>query len=241
MEIFGFTAQNSQFICDTGASTDNVGFDWNTVRGGQFINNVFTGPYTSYGMELAQRDSEDMVFQGNTFNTTSVGFGEYGAHWKFINNHFWLSPASPAAVALTGLDVLFDGNDVHGNQTDTTSGGWAALLTDFYGPSSYAPYLGQVRVTNNTFTCQADGNSCVLLKTQDPTFSNNRVYAKGTARGLWVTYPTTTATIQGNYLAMGSGTPMMIGQGGGNTQPLNITGNTVLGSSTSGLLLYPGN
>ena len=236
METFGFLAQNCQFISDTVGGQNSTGLDMNTLRGGQFINSVFRVPFN---LELPQRDSEDIVFQGDSFYATNVGFGEYGAHWRFSGNHFWVSPTTtPVAVSITGLDIIFDGNDVHCLTNLTAGSGWGSVLTDLYaGTASYVNYVGVIRVTNNVFYCQADGNNCVLLQSADPVFSNNRVYATGSATGLWLTSTLTqTATVQRNYFSMGTGTPIYM-DGAADSQSI-ISGNTVLGSAPS-LNIYP--
>ena len=205
-ETFGFLAQNCQFISDMAGGQNSTGLDINTLRGGQFIDNVFRTPFN---LEFPQRDSEDIVFQGDTFYATNVGFGEYGAHWRFSGNHFWLSPTgtTPAAVSISGLDVTFDSNDVH-SLSDLTAQPWGSVLTDFLAPAFYARYIGAIQVTNNTFYCQADGNSCALLQTANPVFSGNGVYATGSATGLWVT--SGAATLQGNCFSMGTGVAINI-------------------------------
>jgi hypothetical protein len=48
------------------------------------------------------------------------------------------------AVSVTGLDVLFSGNEVH-CWTLAGGQGWGCVLTDFDAPGDSAPHVGKFR------------------------------------------------------------------------------------------------
>ena len=58
-------------------------FDLNTIRSFRFVRNVIgsVGP-GHVGIEFPQRNSQDGLFEENTMRVMSLGFGEYGAHWR---------------------------------------------------------------------------------------------------------------------------------------------------------------
>jgi hypothetical protein len=147
METYGFSAEDCQFLADThvGGSNAVTTFDLNTIRSFRFVRNVIgsAGP-GHVGIELPQRNSQDGLFEENTVRAASVGFGEYGAHWRFLKNHMWLypRPETTVAVSVTGLDVLFSGNDVHCGKL-TGGQGWGCVLTDFYAPWRLCPLRGE--------------------------------------------------------------------------------------------------
>ena len=93
-EAFGFTAQGNQLIIDTSIGGGNVtGLNLNTLNGFQFIGNTVTCIGPSYCVvELPQRNSQNGVLEGNTFEVKQMGMGEYAAHWRFTKNTFTLHP-----------------------------------------------------------------------------------------------------------------------------------------------------
>ena len=64
---------------------------------------AINGPY--FPQELCQRDSQNGVWTGNTFQDTTVGFGEYAANITMTNNHIYLHPdgIAPDGVSLGGM------------------------------------------------------------------------------------------------------------------------------------------
>jgi hypothetical protein len=89
-ETWGFSAEDCQFLADTrvGRSNAVTTFDLNTLRSFRFVRNVIGSVGPEYvGIELPQRNSQDGLFEENTMRVASLGFGEYGAHWRFLKNH----------------------------------------------------------------------------------------------------------------------------------------------------------
>jgi hypothetical protein len=130
-ETFNFSATNDQFLSDTSIGGGNVNESLlNTVEHFTFSGNTIAainGPYIH--QELGQRDSQNGVWSGNTFQDTTVGFGEYAGNITMTNNHIYLYPdGTGIGVSLSGMNVLFDGNDVHtmGNQTGSSPWGFVA-------------------------------------------------------------------------------------------------------------------
>lgn len=240
-EVFGFTAQNNQFIIDTAPGGSNVlNISCNTLRDFQFIDNTFNsiGSYR-VAWELTQRNSQNGLFSGNTFIGASVGFGEYAAHITLTNNHFWIyaNPTVVAGIFIGGQDVTFCNNDVHGGNV-TGGSGWGVMLADFIGPAEYAPYIGQVRIANNFFNCQADGNACLGIFARDTSVTSNTIVAIGNTRGIHVEGPLLQAvTIQGNKLSMGSGDGILIGSPANGGSGTVVTDNTISGSGAYGIYL----
>ncbi|HUC86361.1 MAG TPA: glycosyl hydrolase family 28-related protein, partial [Candidatus Acidoferrales bacterium] len=238
-EAFGFKALNCQFIIDTSVGGRNVTcLNLNTLHDFQFIGNTFTsaGPFYA-GLELTQRNSQNGLFDGNTFIGSSLGFGEYAAHMMLVNNHIRIhaNPSVVAGIFIGGLDVTFANNDVQGGNV-TGGSGWGAILADFIGPAEYASYVGRIRIANNTFVCQADGDSCLGISGADTSVTGNLITITGSARGLHVEGPLVQSNyIAGNRLQMDSGDGMVIvtpatGSGGS-----VITGNQISGSGLHGI------
>jgi hypothetical protein len=197
-ELFNFTAEDCQFISDTLVTGGNTyGVNLNTMRDFRFSRNLFVsfGPVYA-NVELPQRNSQDGVIDANTFEARSMGFGEHAAHWILTGNHMSLFPDAQvgAMVAIGGLDVAFANNDVRGTGT-------VPLLTDYLGLDFYAAYVGRITMSQNSFTCHVDNNTCVTLKSADPVFSDNALNISGWAVGLKVEGPAPqAATIQRNSL-----------------------------------------
>jgi hypothetical protein len=202
-ELFGFTAQDSQFISDTSIGGGNsYGLNMNTIENFRFSGIVIgsVGPsYTS--IELPQRNSQHGEFDHTIFSVRSVGFGEYAADWTFTGNVFSIFPDAnvSAGLYLGGLDVTFTGNTVQG-------AGSVPLLADYVGPDEYAGYLGQIKILGNTIQCRADNSNCIALGTASPLVSNNQLTATGNAVGIKVEgVMAQSASIQGNTIAIQTG------------------------------------
>jgi len=107
------------------------------------------------------------------------------------------------------------------------------VLADFVGPG-YEHYVGNIRITDNTFDCQADGNSCVNLGAPDTTFTGNTLNVKGSARGVRGEGPLPQSlTIKDNKLRMGSGIGIAVASP--RVDGSVITGNTSSGTGTYGI------
>src|SRR5215471_10569938 len=188
-ETFNLSASNDQFLSDTSIGGGNVNeLLLNTVEHFTFIGNTIAainGPYIH--QELCQRDSQNGVWTGNTFEDAGVGFGEYAANITMTNNHIYLHPTGTGiGLSLGGMNVLFSGNDVHtmGNQTGASP--WGFLVTDVYGCCGYTAYTGNIQITNNTIQCVADANNCLLLVGNGTVVSGNTITATGSATGTTV-------------------------------------------------------
>ena len=218
METYGFTAEGCRFLADTTVRGSNAVtiFNCNTMRSFRFTHNEMAsvGP-RRVAVELPQRNSQDGVFERNTFHVVSLGFGEYGAHWQFVRNHLWLHPEPETAVAIsiTGLDVLFTGNDVHCEELSGGEG-WGTVLTDFYAPGDYAPYIGQIRVTDNTFDCKLRNAYCLRFGSRDPVAVGNRIRCTGVGTAIRSDGTNVAATIARNDVAIGNGSGILM-EGGG--------------------------
>ena len=211
-ETFNFSASNNQFLSDTSVGGGNLyELQLNTVEHFNFTGNTFAtinGPYIH--QELGQRDSQNGVWTENTFEDTTVGFGEYAGNITMQNNHIYLHPdgSGPDGVSLGGMNVLFTGNDVHtiGNQTGYPGSGF--IVTDVYGCCGYTAYTGNIQITNNTIQCVADGNNCLLLVGKRTVVSGNTITATGSATGINVSY--SSATVTNNTINIGSGTGIYV-------------------------------
>jgi hypothetical protein len=217
METCGFSAEDCQFMADTHLGHPNAvtTFDLNTVRSFRFVRNVIgsVGP-GHVGIELPQRNSQDGLFEENTVRAASMGFGEYGAHWRFLKNHIWLYPGPETAVAvsITGLDVLFSGNDVHCAKL-TGGQGWGCVLTDFYAPGDYAPYVGKVRITDNTIECEPGAAYGLLLRSRDPVVTGNRLRVRGSGAAIRFDGDSIAASIMNNDITVDTGAGIMLETG----------------------------
>jgi hypothetical protein len=138
-ETFNFSASNNQFLSDTSIGGGNIAeLEMSTVEHFTFSGNTIAainGPYIH--QELYQRDSENGVWTGNTFQDTTVGFGEYAANITMTNNHIYLHPdgTAPDGVSLGGMNILFSGNDVHTIGNQTAGSGWGFVVADVYAPA----------------------------------------------------------------------------------------------------------
>jgi Pectate lyase superfamily protein len=208
METFDFHASDCHFVYDPSIRGSNAvtGLMANSVRKFHIEDSSFESAGMGYaGMELPQRNSQDVSFQNVTFKVASTGFGEYAAHWSLTNNHFWLYPdaAQPVGLVTGGLDIDVEGNDIHGKIT--AGGGSGALICDCVGPGEVAGRCGQVRYRGNTIDCQADGNNCMGLVTVDPVVENNQITAIGSAYAIKVEgAPEQAAMILNNTITVGT-------------------------------------
>jgi hypothetical protein len=237
-ETFNFSASNDQFLSDTSIGGGNIyELELNTVEHFTFAGNTIAAINGGYiHQELCQRDSQNGAWTGNTFQDTTVGFGEYAANITMTNNHIYLHPngTGPDGVSLGGMNVLFNGNDVHtiGNQNDPS--GWGFIVADVFAPRSYYAYTGNIQITNNTIQCVADGNNCLVLVSQGTVVSGNTITATGWATGVYVA--NSFANLSKNMIHIGSGTGIVL-----YSPPYTaatVTGNTL--SGTGSIAIYVG-
>jgi hypothetical protein len=234
-ETFNFSASNDQFLSDTSIGGGNINeLLLNTVEHFTFSGNTIaaiSGPYIQ--QELCQRDSQNGVWTGNTFQETNVGFGEYAANITMTNNHIYLHPdGTGIGVSLSGMNVLFDGNDVHttGNQT-ASSGGWGFIVADVYACCGYTTYTGNIQITNNTIQCVADGNNCLLLVGNGTVASGNTITATGSATGINVT---SSAKVTNNTINIGNGIGILLHT---LVDATTVANNTLSGTGRWGILV----
>ena len=211
-ETFNFSASNDQFLSDTSIGGGNINeLLLDTVEHFAFAGNTIAainGPYIR--QELCQRDSQNGVWTGNTFQDTAVGFGEYAANITLTDNHIYLHPDGTGAdgVSLSGMNVLFDGNDVHTIGDQTLSPGWGFIVADVYAPAYYYAYTGNIQITNNTIQCVADGNNCLLLVGNGTVASGNTITATGSATGINVAG--SFAKVTNNTIDIGNGAAILL-------------------------------
>jgi hypothetical protein len=234
-ETFKFSAHNNKFLSDTSIGGGNVSeLEMSTVEHFTFSGNTIAainGPY--FPQELCQRDSQNGVWTGNTFQDTTVGFGEYAANITMTNNHIYLHPdgIAPDGVSLGGMNVLFSGNDVHTIGDQTAGSGWGFIVADIYAPISYFGYTGNIRITNNTIQCVANGNNCLLLVGHATVASGNTITATGWAMGVYVA--DAYADVTNNTIRIGAGNGIIL-----YTPPFDaatVTGNTLSGTGSIGI------
>jgi hypothetical protein len=154
-----------------------------------------------------------------------------------MNNHFNIhaNPFVVAGIFIGGLDVTFTNNDVQGGNI-TGGSGWGAMLADFIGPAEYAPYVGRIRIVNNVFECQADGDTCLGIFGADTCVMDNRLRITGSARGMHVEGPLVQSNyIVGNHLQMGSGDGLVVVTGAAGGGGSVIARNAISGSGTFGI------
>jgi len=209
-----------------------IDYNMNTLNGFRFLRNKFSSVGPGYAvMEMTQRNSRHGVWDGNTFDIIQGGVGEYAADIQFTNNTFRLRPNARTTVGLMigGKDIVFRGNTVSGGNI-TSGEGWGCILADCVGPG-YERYVGNIKITDNTFTCQGDGNQCVYLVARDTSFTGNTLNVKGSAIGIrGEGPPPQSVTITNNTLSMGTGTGIMIASP--RMDGSTVTGNKITGSGT---------
>jgi hypothetical protein len=217
MELFDFNVSNCKFITDTSIGGSNIvtGLNANTVRGMRMDNCVFdtVGP-TLNGLELPQRDSQDISINNVTFNVKATGFGEYGAHWKITNCHFTThvdATVNNPGFGVAGLDVEFSGNTVTNVGNINSSSSWGSLFYELNGVFSLQNYFGQIRILNNTFNCRTDGNNCIVLSSADPIVSGNTLNLTGSGTGIHLEgIVGEAAVITDNHINVDTGTGILL-------------------------------
>jgi RNA polymerase sigma factor (sigma-70 family) len=230
-ETFGFTAEDCRFVNDTLIGGKNViDYNLNTLNGFRFLRNEFTSVGPGHVvMEMTQRNSRHGVWEGNTFDIMQGGMGEYAADIKFINNTFRLHPNAKTSVGLMigGRDIVFRKNTVTCGNIPAGEG-WGCVLADCVGPG-YERYVGNIRIADNTFDYQGDGNQCVHLVAPDTSFTGNTLNVKGSALGVRAEGPPPqTLTIKDNKFSMGTGSAIMIASS--RVDDSTVAGNTISGS-----------
>jgi hypothetical protein len=235
-ETFGFVAEGCRFVNDTSIGEGNIiDTNLNTLNGFRFFRNEFTSVGPAYAvMEMTQRNSRHGVWEENTFDIRHGGMGEYAADIRFIRNSIRLHPDAKTNVGLLigGIDIVFRGNTLSGGNISSGEG-WGCLLSDCVGPG-YEHYVGKIRITDNTFVCQADGNACINLIAPDTTFTGNTLRVTGSARGIRAEGPLPqTLTIKDNTLAMGTGDGIFVASP--RVDGSVISGNSITGSGANGI------
>jgi hypothetical protein len=235
-ETFNFSASNNQFLSDTSIGGGNISeLEMRTVEHFTFAGNTIAAINGRYiHQELGQRDSQNGVWTENTFEDTTVGFGEYAANITMKSNHIYLHPngTGPDGVSLGGMNVLFSGNDVHtiGNQTDSSGGGF--IVGDVYGCCGYTAYTGNIQITNNTIQCVADGNNCLLLVGNGTVASGNIITATGSAKGIVVVG--SSAKVTNNTINIGKGFGILLY---GFADAATVASNTLSGTGRWGIFV----
>jgi len=234
-EVFGFTASGDTFTSDTSVGGSNaVGLILNDIRGFNFSHNVVnaSGPVDAVE-ELPQRNSQDVVIDSNTFDVISVGTGEYGAHWTITGNTMTVHPnaANPVGVSFGGLDMVFSNNHVQG--TSPTS----IPLVEDAEDHPFAPWVGQIRILNNTFTCPAAGAACLKVSSADPVINNNQFNVTGAGTiGIQIEGPLPqSAQIMGNSITVQGGTAVVVNSP--QVDNSTISCNTLTGPGQQGIYL----
>jgi hypothetical protein len=232
-ELFGFTATGNTFISDTSIGDGNTyGLNMNDTQNLTFSRNVVTSIGSPYVQELSQRNSQHVLIDSNTFDALAVGTGEYGAHWTFTGNTFTLHPeslTSGAALSIGGLDVLFSNNIVTGSNSAA-----AAILMDYLGLDSNVPYMGQIRILNNTITCNLNGGNCLQIVTGDATVGNNQVNLIGTGQAILVQGPQPQSVqVINNKISVQRGVGMVLNTPGPDNSLISC--NTIKGAGSLGI------
>jgi hypothetical protein len=206
-EVFDLSLENCRLIYDSAVSRSTLvtPLQVNTVRGFHMRGGSIEPSNGRFvGLEMPQRNSQDVEFENVTFQVACAVFGEYAAHWKLVGNQFWIHPDSTttAGIATGGLDVEVAQNTIHGENL-TAGGGSGALLTDGIGPPDYVNFIGREVFRGNTIECRADGNNCLRLTTRDPVVDQNRIIAGGSATGIKIEGAAAEFVITGNQMTMG--------------------------------------
>ena len=235
-ETFGFTAEGCRFVNDTSIGGKNViDYNLNTLNGFRFLRNTFTAVGPGFAvMEMTQRNSRNGVWDGNTFDVVQGGMGEYAANIEFINNAFRLHPNERTSVGLMigGKNIVFRKNMVISGNIPAGEG-WGCLLADCVGPG-YDRYVGNIKIEDNTFIYQGDGNQALHLIARDTTFTGNTLTVKGSSMGVrGEGPPPQSLTITNNTLTLerGSGIFLASSQTDGST----LTGNKITGTGAHGI------
>jgi hypothetical protein len=235
-EAFGFSAEDCRFVTDTSIGGGSlIDYNLNTLNGFRFLRNEFTSLGPGFAvMEMTQRNSRHGLWEGNTFDIVQGGMGEYAADIRFTDNTFRLHPNARTNVGLMigGKDIVFSRNRVSGGNI-TSGDGWGCLLADCIGPG-YERYVGNIRIADNTFEGQADGNACINLAAPDTSFTGNTLRMKGSALGIHAEGPLPQSlTIRDNKLFMGSGDGILVASP--RVDGSIITGNSITGAGSHGI------
>ena len=120
------------------------------------------------------------------------------------------------------------GRVCHGNQTGSSP--WGFVVTDVYGCCGYTAYTGNIKISNNTIQCVADGNNCLLLVGKGTVASGNTITATGSATGINVA--DSSAKVTNNTINIGNGAGIML-------QPfvdaVTVASNTLSGTGRFGI------
>jgi hypothetical protein len=238
-EVFDLSLYNCRLVYDNAGRGSNLvtGMTVNTIRGFHMENGTIEPAEKQFaGLELPQRNSQDVAIENVTMKVTNVVFGEYAAHWKLTGNQFWIHPdaSTAAGIATAGLDVEFAQNAIHGDNL-TAGGGSGALLADVIGPGVYTAFVGQIRFHDNTIDCRADGNNCLRLTTRDPAVDRNRITAAGSTTGIKVEGAAAEFSITNNHIAMETQPALVL-----NVSSLSgavVRGNTLSGSGAYAMVV----
>ena len=203
-ETYNWTSTNVQYLDDTTIGGGNLdGNIMNTIQHGTWTGNTIDivpgGTYT-WHQEWPQRNSYNHTWSGNTIRAASFGGGEYAGNFTFTGNHFYLEvDGTGGNLALGGMNVDFDSNDVHmvGNQTAVAP--WGSIISDMNAPATYIPYIGNIEIKNNSIQCQANGNQCILLTANNGTVTGNTFCITGSAT--MITNDGGNNTVSGNTLS----------------------------------------
>ncbi|MBI1310159.1 hypothetical protein GC176_02540 [bacterium] len=233
-ETFGFVAEDCHFINDTSIGGKNVvDFNMNTLNGFRFSRNRFTSIGPGYiVLEMTQRNSRHGVWEDNTIEMMQGGMGEYAADIQFLNNTFTIRPGDHTSVGLMigGQNIVFRGNKVTCGAI-TGGEGWGCVLADCVGPG-YDRYVGNILISDNTFTYEGDGNQLTHLVARDTSFTGNTVAVNGSSMGIRAEGPPPQSlTITGNTFRMGTGHAVFLSSYG-------VDGSTVISNSISGAGSY---
>jgi len=211
---------------------NDYGLNMNDTRDFTFRGNVVTSNGPPFVLELSQRNSQNVVLDSNTFNVTSTGTGEYGAHWTITGNTFLLHPhllSGGAALAIGGNDVLFSNNHVTGSSTVTTP-----LMMDVLALDSMVPYMGQIRIVNNTFDCDLTRANCLQIVSTDAIVSNNQFHLTGSGQVILVEGPLPQSVqVTNNVMSVQNGLGIVFNTIGADNSVISC--NTVTGSGPTGI------
>jgi hypothetical protein len=232
-EVFGYTSLNNSYVIDDVAGGGDNFINMNTINGATFTNDTLTSTSAGHApfLELTERNSRRITWSGCTFLGENIGFGEYGADVTFSNSHFFVYSGSSddAGVFFGGKNVTFDHNDVHEMNDLNQGSGFAGVVTDYVGP--YANYVGNIKITNNTISCKATGDTCLGMYGFDTLATGNTINSTGNAVGIHAEGGTAPSKIiQNNVLSLGTPSIGILVVGAGSQ---SVTGNTITATSGS--------
>lgn len=235
-ETFGFIAEDCHFINDTSIGGKNVvDFNMNTLNGFRFARNRFTSIGPGYiVLEMTQRNSRHGVWKDNTIEMMQGGMGEYAADIQFLNNTFNIHPNDKTSVGLMigGQNIVLRGNKVTCGAI-TGGEGWGCVLADCVGPG-YDRYVGNIKIEDNTFSYEGNGNQLTHLVARDTLFTGNTVMVSGSSMGVrGEGPPPQRLTITNNTFRMGTGHAVFLASYG--VDGSIVTGNTIIGSGKHGI------